>query len=382
MNLELATPLLAGLSPLEFMRKHWHKRPLLVRGAMPVPCAPLGRAGLFALAARDDVEARLIVRNGKRWNVRQGPFLRRALPPLRQAGWTLLVQGVDLHVDAAHRLLSNFRFVPDARLDDVMMSFATTGGGVGPHCDSYDVFLLQVQGRRRWRAGPVRDAALQPDAPLKLLRNFEPDSDWLLEPGDMLYLPPNWAHDGVAEGECMTCSIGFRAPARLELAREVMQRIIDEAGLPDGDTLYDDPRQPATAQPGLIPPMLRAFAERGVSRLLRHPVELDRALGEVISEPKPRVVFDAGGALRPGVDACLDRRTRMMYDARHVFINGEAYRMAGRDARLMRVLCDRRRLGAAEISRLSPQASTLLDAWAQAGWMRSASRQETEDEPS
>jgi len=370
MDLRLARPLLAGLSPLEFMREHWHKRPLLVRGAMPPPCAPLNRAELFALAAREDVESRLIVRNGGRWTVRQGPLPRRALPPLRQAGWTLLVQGVDLHVDAAHRLLSNFRFVPDARLDDVMVSYATTGGGVGPHFDSYDVFLLQVQGRRRWRAGPLSDASLRPDAPLKLLRHFEPDSEWLLEPGDMLYLPPRWAHDGVAEGECVTCSIGFRAPAQLELARDVMQRLVDGAEAPDGDPLYGDPRQPATAQPGLIPSALRAFAERGVRRLLRHPAEFDRALGEVMSEPKPRVVFDPGAALGPGTDVCLDRRTRMMYDARHVYINGEAYRMAGRDARLMRRLCDRRCLVADEISGLSAQARDLLDEWALAGWMR------------
>jgi 50S ribosomal protein L16 3-hydroxylase len=307
--------------------------------------------------------------------VRQGPLQRRALPSLRQPGWTLLVQGVDLHVDAAHRLLSNFRFVPDARLDDVMVSYATTDGGVGPHFDSYDVFLLQVQGRRRWRAGPVSDASLRPDAPLKLLRRFDADSEWLLEPGDMLYLPPQWAHDGVAEGECMTCSIGFRAPAQIELARDVMQRVIDGLEAPDGDPLYGDPRQPATAQPGLIPAALRSFAQRGVHRLLRSPVELDRALGEAMSEPKPRVVFDPGAAVDPDTDVCLDRRTRMMYDARHVYINGETYRTAGRDAQLMRRLCDRRCLVAAEISGLSPPARELLDEWAQAGWMRSANVQ-------
>jgi len=370
MDPRLATPLLAGLSPLEFMRDHWQKRPLLARRAMPLPCAPLTRAELFALAARDEVESRLVVRNGKRWTVRQGPLQRRALPPLRQAGWTLLVQGVDLHVASAHALLSNFRFVPDARLDDVMVSYATAAGGVGPHFDSYDVFLLQVQGRRRWRVGPLTDASLRPDTALKTLRRFEPDSDWLLEPGDMLYLPPRWAHDGVAEGECMTCSIGFRAPGQLELARDVMQRVID-AVPPQGDPLYVDPRQPASTQPGLIPPALRAFAERGVRRLLRNPVELERALGEVMSEPKPRVCFERGPALRPGVDACLDRRTRMMYDARHVFINGEAYRTAGRDARLMRRLSDERRLATHELMMLSPQARALVDEWAQAGWLRS-----------
>ena len=382
MDLGLATPLLAGLSPLEFMRDHWQKRPLLVRGAMPVPCAPLSRSELFALAAREEVESRLIVRTGERWRVRQGPLHRRALPPLRQPGWTLLVQGVDLHIDSAHALLSNFRFVADARLDDVMVSYASAAGGVGPHFDSYDVFLLQVQGRRRWRVGPLSDATLRPDTVLKTLLHFRPESDWLLEPGDMLYLPPRWAHDGVAEGECMTCSIGFRAPGQLELARDVMQRVIDGAPPPQTDALYIDRREPASAQPGLIPSTLRDFAERGVRRLLRNPIELDRALGEVMSEPKPRVVFAAGAALRPGTDVRLDRRTRMMYDARHVFINGEAYRTAGRDARLMRRLADERFLASPDIALLSPQARELLDEWAHAGWLRSTLRKETENDRS
>ncbi len=377
MDLRRATALLAGQSPLQFMRTHWQKRPLVVRRAMPADCAPLSRAQLFALAARDDVESRLIVRHGKRWTVRHGPLPRRVLPPLRQPAWTLLVHGVDLHIEAAHRLLNRFRFVPDARLDDLMVSYATADGGVGPHFDSYDVFLLQLQGRRRWRAGPVGDASLQPDAPLKLLRRFEPDGEWLLEPGDMLYLPPRWAHDGVAVDECMTCSIGFRAPARIELAREVLQRFVDGVPLPDGDRLYADPKQAATARPGLIPPALRSFAQRSVRRLLRDPAELERALGELMSEPKPRVVFDPGESIAGGADLCLDRRTRMMYDARHVYINGEAYRAAGRDARLMRRLCDRRRLAAADVAALSPGARELLEEWAQAGWMRSASSEES-----
>ena len=135
------------------------------------------------------------------------------MPPLAQPGWTLLVQGLDLHLQAAHELLSRFRFVPDARLDDLMLSYASDGGGVGPHLDSYDVFLIQVHGRRRWRIGRAKDRSLVDGLPLKILRHFEPEHEWLLEPGDMLYLPPLWAHDGVAVGECMTASVGFRAPA-------------------------------------------------------------------------------------------------------------------------------------------------------------------------
>src|SRR5687767_9412173 len=223
--MQIAQPLslLGGLSPRQFMKRHWQRKPLLVRGAVPGLPPVADRNALFALAGRDDVESRLVEKHDDgRWSLRRGPFARRALPPLARPRWTLLVQGVDLHLDAAHELLQRFRFVPEARLDDLMVSYASDAGGVGPHFDSYDVFLLQAQGRRRWRIGAQKDLTLRDDVPLKILRHFEPEFDYVLEPGDMLYLPPGYAHDGVAQGECQTYSIGFRAPARGELAQELL----------------------------------------------------------------------------------------------------------------------------------------------------------------
>ena len=359
--------LLGGLSPAQFMRRHWQKKPLLIREAIPGFRPILSRSALFDLASQETVESRLIVRKPQGWALKQGPFKRSALPPFKQSGWTLLVQGVDQHDDAVHELLKRFRFVPDARLDDLMISWASEGGGVGPHFDSYDVFLLQASGQRRWRIGRQKDLTLQPDVPLKILQNFEPEEEHVLEAGDMLYLPPRWAHDGDALGEdCMTYSIGFRAPQRGGLAGELLQRMADEL---DDETLYRDPTQAATAHPGAMPEGLEAFAVDALQRLLAERQSLACALGEVMTEPKPRIFFDeaqghwVAGAVR------LDRRTRMMYDPRHVFINGESFRAGGADARLMQRLADERALDARQVQRASEGAQALLQDWFEAGWL-------------
>ena len=364
------TALLGGMSPAGFMRRHWHKKPLLVRQAWPGVQPPLSRKNLFALAEDDEVESRLIRRKGRDWTVRKGPLQRRSLPPLLQPDWTLLVSGLDLHVDAAHQMLKRFDFIPHARLDDLMVSWASPGGGVGPHLDSYDVFLIQVQGQRRWQIGRAADTSFVPDAPLKLLRHFEAEDEWVLDPGDMLYLPPMWAHDGVAVGgDCMTCSAGFRAPGEEELARDLLQRLADEEG-GDVQRLYRDPRQPATAAPGAVPQAMLDFASKAVQRRLADPRWLQRALGEALTEPKPQVWFPHTGARAGRNGVRLSARSRMLHDAHHVFINGEAFEAAGRDASLIRQLADTRCLDAANLARLSPQARALLGQWLAQGWLQ------------
>jgi 50S ribosomal protein L16 3-hydroxylase len=369
MNVAHPSPLLGGLSPKEFMSRHWQKKPLLVRGALPGFVPLLHRGELFALAAGDDVESRLVETDGAHWRFRRGPFSRKALPPLSRAGWTLLVQGADLHHEAAYELLAQFRFVPQARLDDLMISYASDGGGVGPHFDSYDVFLLQAHGRRRWRIGRQKQLALRDDVPLKILARFEPEEEYVLEPGDLLYLPPRYAHDGVAIGECQTYSVGFRSPGRGELAQELLQRLADHVAERDSEPVYRDPEQEATAAPGAVPPRLQEFARDALQSALRDPLALHRALGEYLSEPKPSVWFESGsgrGALR---EVVLDRRTRMMYDRHHVFINGESYRPSGRDATVLRQLADRRGLDRTELARASEAALALLASWREAGWI-------------
>ncbi|MCX7250159.1 MAG: cupin domain-containing protein [Burkholderiales bacterium] len=360
--------LLGGLTPAQFMRRHWQKKPLLVKGALPGFQPLLSRPELFALSGQEEVESRLVVQKpGAGWTLKHGPFAKSAFPAFKQSHWSLLVQGVDLHHDGAHALMQQFRFLPDARLDDLMISWASEGGGVGPHFDSYDVFLIQAQGKRRWRIGRQKDLSLEEDMPLKILSHFEAEEEYVCEPGDMLYLPPKWAHDGVAvEGECMTYSVGFRVPQRGGLAGEIAQRLADDN---EDETLYRDPDQPATQQPGLIPAGLQAFTADALKRLLEQPEDMARALGEVMTEPKPKVWFEEPeGDWAPGAIA-LDRRSRMMYDEHHIFINGEAYRAGGKDAELMRRLADERRLDARLVRAASKGAKALLDEWFVAGWL-------------
>ncbi|MEN9538882.1 MAG: hypothetical protein RLZZ126_1117 [Pseudomonadota bacterium] len=375
--------LLGGLSAAQFMRRHWQKRPLLIRQAIPGITPPLTRAALFELAAHDDVESRLVRRSQavrSPWSMRRGPFARRALPAIKARDWTLLVQGVDLHHDGARAVLDLFRFLPDARLDDLMISYATPGGGVGPHFDSYDVFLLQVQGTRRWRIGRQRDLSLQEGAPLKILQNFAPQAEYDLQPGDMLYLPPRWAHDGLALDECMTCSIGFRAPSRAELQRELLVRLADqvEVDSPSGMRLYQDPRQSATTRAAEIPENLLLFSEQMVFDWIRNPTSLSLSLGEYLTEPKANTWFDprpeamnavAWRALPAAAELRLDRRSRMMFRGDHLFVNGESFRLRGADARILHDLANKRIMAVGGLRRLSSGAREALLDWINAGWL-------------
>lgn len=365
MQIDIPTPMLAGLSPAQFMRKHWQKKPLLVRQAFEGATPPAALKELAALAARDDVESRLVTAFDGDWKLRHGPIAR--LPAMSKPGWTLLVQGLDQHLDAARALLDRFRFAPDARLDDLMLSVASDGGGVGPHFDSYDVFLIQLAGKRRWRIGAQRDAVLRDDVPLKIIANFKPEQEFVLEPGDMLYLPPGWAHDGVAVGAgCITASVGFRASTADALAAELLPRLLDDAE--GSGKLYADPRQEAVVDPGRVPPALLDFARRAVEAAMQRPQALERALGEALTEPKPQVWFEPGEQLPAGQGVALDRRSRMLYDDKHVYLNGESFRAGGRDAALMRRLADARRLEASDVARLSAGAREVLDQWTEDGW--------------
>ncbi len=374
MNVKLPLPLLGGISPEQFMSQYWQKKPLLIRAAVPDFKPLVDEQELLELAANDEVESRLVEHTAKGWKLTQGPIEKP--PSAKKKDWTLLLQGMDIQSPAVHALLQQFRFCPDARLDDVMISLAGEGGGVGPHFDSYDVFLLQASGRRRWQISKQKDLSLVPDAPLKILQNFKAAQEFTLEPGDMLYLPPRYAHDGVAlDASCQTYSIGFRAPKSGELARELLHRIAEEIadGMEDDPRLaklYQDASQEATSQPGLLPAALTAFASEAVSKALQDKTLIEQLIGEYLTDPKAGVYFEEGSLQKNFKQIKLHPATRMSYDPKHMFINGQSFKCAGADAKLLRKLADDRMLSATELIAGSAALMPAIGEFAKEGWLR------------
>ena len=359
---------LGGLSPRLFLRRHWQKRPLLVRRALPGFSGVITKSALCALAARADVESRLVERKKGRWQVTHGPLARSILPRTGSRGWTLLVNGVNHHSAQAEQLLRRFAFVPQARLDDVMVSYAAPGGGVGAHFDSYDVFLVQGRGRRLWRLARRRNFALLPDAPLKLIAGFRADEEVLLEPGDLLYLPPGWGHDGVALEACVTCSVGFRAPRGAELAAAFLDHL-HERGLPDA--AYRDPGLCPAARPAEIGREMVDFAETQMTRIRWSRGDIEIFLGRFLSTPKPNIVFSASKRVFPrdmeNKIVLLHPKTQMLYRGARFFINGEALVPRPTQRRVLAALADHRRAPGRALARAGLER--LILQWHRAGFL-------------
>ena len=277
---------LDGFDSDHFLRDFWQKKPLLIRNAWRSWSNPLEPNELAGLACEEEVESRLVVNQSGAWEVEHGPFAEERFGGLGKQGWSLLVQAVDLYVPEVAALLEPFRFVPNWRIDDVMVSYAVDGGGVGPHFDQYDVFLVQGLGRRRWRIGGHcnRNSKLQPNDELRLLADFDAVEEWILEPGDILYLPPGIAHEGVAVGaDCMTYSIGFRAPSRGELIAHWSEHLGDD--LEDEDR-YSDPDLRTQDNPGEISPEALARLHDMVTEKMLDRDSFARWFGLHSSAPK------------------------------------------------------------------------------------------------
>jgi 50S ribosomal protein L16 3-hydroxylase len=365
--------LLGELSVGEFLSRHWQKRPLLVRGALRDWAPPVDREQLLGLAARPGVGSRLVTMRD--WSVRHGPFPTEELRGLPTSGWTLLIQELDRHVDGLAALLDRFRFIPNWRIDDVMVSYAPDGGGVGPHIDRYDVFLVQAAGERRWRIAsrPVEEERLLP-VELPVLAEFSPDEEWLLEPGDMLYLPPRIAHEGIAVGESVTCSVGFRTPDPRELSAGFLRQLAPEAF--DG-IRYSDPDLAEAERLGESPPAARGQLREAARQLFDDEVAFDRWLGRMVTEPRRntrpnpspcsldelRGILDRGGSLRrSAIPHFVWQRERD--GAVQLFVGGERYDLGSGGAPAAELLCGRRRLDGPALAPLLERdvlAGVLLD---------------------
>jgi len=344
-NLLLNHPwaLLGGISPQKFMKSYWHKKPLLVRGAIPAfelakqngePLgSPISPEDLFKIAGDDIVESRLI--KAKPWSFADGPLKKKSIPRLDTPDWTLLLQGMEARHPAAAKVLSWFRFIPDARLDDLMISIAGPGGGVGPHFDSYDVFLIQMSGRRRWRISEQKDLTLNTDLPLKILQNFKVEQEWDLEPGDMLYLPPHVAHDGIAlDAGCQTWSVGFRAQSYKEMLQEGLWRLAESLeDVPELEKRFADPKQVATNTAEQLPEeMIQQVAKKLKGLKLDRIETFLPGIAAYLSEPKPQAYFSgSANAYSPEEFKRLlskqtltpHPQTRLLALGKTVYCNGE-----------------------------------------------------------
>lgn len=356
--------LLGGISAETFLKEYWHKKPLLIRGAIPNFEGVLSPNELAGLACEEDVQSRLISAVKKQWKLEQGPFAEKRFAKLPERDWTLLVQSVNHHLPEANDLLQQFNFIPYARLDDLMVSYAPDGGGVGPHFDSYDVFLLQGCGQRLWRISEQEDLSLLEGAPLRILQNFKTEQEFKLSAGDMLYLPPHVAHWGIAIGDCMTYSIGFRAPSAQELVGEFLSYLQEHRTF---SGMYADPDLAVQAHPAEIGQGMVRQASSILDELKWSDKDVADFLGLYLTEPKSHLVFDAPKKITlqnfekrmKGHGIQLSLKSKLLMANNSFYLNGEAVKFDDGLQNLLMKLADARVLSVQDIS----HASNLSDAF-------------------
>lgn len=360
--------LLNGLTPAQFLAEYWQKKPLLIKNAIPNFTGLLSPDELAGLACEDEVQSRIVQYKKGKWSADHGPFDEDDFAtltdkPTAENNWTLLVQSVNHHLQEGAALLQLFDFIPHARLDDLMVSYAPNGGGVGPHFDSYDVFLLQGQGKRTWRISEQADLSLVEGAPLRILQNFDTAQEWLVEAGDLLYLPPHLAHWGIAVTDngidCMTYSIGFRAPKNQELATEFLGFLQDNL---NQDKLvlkgiYEDADLTLQEHAAEIGKEMIAKVSANLQKIKWTDDLVAEFLGSYLSEPKVDVVFEANKKMsllrfneklaKTGI--ALDLKSQMLFFADNFYMNGEAVRFSGESASILTILADNRCIASTSI---------------------------------
>jgi 50S ribosomal protein L16 3-hydroxylase len=355
--------LLGGLTVNEFLRDYWQKKPLLIRQAVPGFKGLLSKQQLIELACHENMQARLVKQSRGVWQAEYGPFEPDNMDKLR-GKWTVLVQGVNHALPEATELIRRFNFIPHARLDDLMVSYAPKGGGVGPHFDPYDVFLLQGLGHRRWQITTQKDHSLIEGAPLRILKEFHIEKEWVLEAGDMLYLPPQCGHNGIAEDDCMTYSIGFRTPTYQEMAEQFLVYLQDRICI---EGVYADPGLKTQTYPSEISPDMLHQVAAAIAKVKWDEEDIANFLGSYLSEPKPHIYFDvpAKPLSAERFELALnthriepDLKTQILCRDSTVFINGESHQVGKGSYRTLRELADTRQLAVA--GKLTAETKTLL----------------------
>jgi 50S ribosomal protein L16 3-hydroxylase len=342
--------LLNNLIPAQFLAEYWQKKPLLIKQAIPNFKGLLTPNELAGLACEDDVQARIIQQKNAKWSVKSSPFDEAVFTKLPAKDWTLLVQGINHYLPEAASLLAQFNFIPHARLDDLMVSYAPTGGGVGAHVDSYDVFLLQGSGKRNWKISAQTDLSLLENAPLKILKNFVSEQEWTLEAGDMLYLPPQIAHWGISESDdCMTYSIGFRAPKTQELQHEFLNYLQDNMNV---EGLYADADLKLQKHPAEISDDMIAKVSEMLQKITWDKNNVADFLGRYLTEPKLDVVFEPTRKISKAEfikqlsqkTLHLSLKSQLLFTQNNFYLNGEKLNVPTTILNEMKVLADKRYL--------------------------------------
>lgn len=375
--------LLGGLSVDQFLTEYWQKKPLIIRQAMPGFAGFLAPDDLAGLACEAEIQSRIVLNKGTQWRLEHGPFDEARFSTLPDTDWTLLVQSVDQHLPEGKALLRQFNFIPYARLDDLMVSYAPKGGSVGPHFDSYDVFLLQGQGTRQWQISGQDNHALVPDCDLRLLQQFAPEQSWELATGDMLYLPPQYAHWGIASSDdCMTYSIGFRAPDYQSLGQAFLAFLQDQMAQ-DKITLagrYHDPELRASSSPAKIQPTMVNNVNTHLQSISFDNNKIAHFLGQHLTEPKPDVFFEqpeqiAQSEFKSAVieaGLVLDLQSQCLYDEAAIYINGEREALTIKTEKILQLFADQQAINSGLlptlIDDLNDEAIEVLYRWYSAGF--------------
>ncbi|GJL68687.1 MAG: cupin [Nitrospirales bacterium] len=367
---------LGDLSLETFLKDYWQKKPLLIRQALPGIKPPIAADELAGLACEEEVESRLIIQDlpSDQWELTHGPFTDATFSALPNTHWTLLVQAVDHWVPAAAEFLAQFYFIPSWRVDDLMISYSADKGGVGPHYDNYDVFLVQVSGRRQWEVGGIYDetSPRRSGVPVKILSEWKPEQRWILEPGDLLYVPPRVGHNGIAVCEdCMTCSVGFRAPSHRDILLDYSESAGEELS---EEVRYADPDLVPQANPGQI----TFDAVKKVRKVFSQYVEDDNKLAQwfgcYMTSPKYQHeeatpdeyrLEDVRTHLAEGGKLVRNEGSRFAFHERGknlwLFVDGRQFTCSALMSDLVKTLCAERQIGSDQYVSSEGHDSLLLD---------------------